>query len=240
MSREAPRRGGAIPMPACRTYIDGSYDTKTGGTWHLEDSAFKARQVLRMLDRHRDVRPRSVCDIGCGAGGILAVLDRKLEPSARLVGYDVSPQALSLCRQFETGRCRFVLGDAFADASYFDLALTLDVIEHVEDCFSFLRQCAAKAAWKMYHIPLDASASTILRGSHCWDSVGHLHLFTMETALKSVEYSGQRVIDWFLTPASLERPHSAATRLTNLPRRILPESLAARLFGGYSVMILAQ
>ena len=126
------------------------------------------------------------------------------------------------------------------DESVFDLALALDVVEHVEDCFTFLRQCAAKATWKIYHIPLDTSASMILRGANCWDSVGHLHLFTKETALRSVEHSGQQVVDWFLTPVSLERPRRAATHLTNLPRRILPPMLAARLFGGYSILVLAR
>lgn len=227
-------------MDACKIYLDGTYDLKTRRTWHLEDSPFKARQVLRMLDRHSDLQIGSVCDIGCGAGGVLAVVDQKFEGKTRLTGYEVSPQANSLSRRFESERCQFVHGDAFTDGSVFDLALVLDVVEHVEDCFAFLRQCASKATWKIYHIPLDTSVSMILRGANCWDSVGHLHLFTIETALKSVEHSGQEVMDWFLTPVSLERPHRAATHFTNLLRRILPKRLAARLFGGYSVMILAR
>ncbi len=222
-----------------RIYIDGSYDTNTGGSWHLEDAPFKARQIMRMLGRHPEVRIRSVCDIGCGCGGILSELDARLDLGARLVGYDVSPQAHHLSQRFRSQRCDFVLGDAFADSDFFDLALMIDVVEHVEDCFAFMRQCAQKAHWKLYHIPLDASASLVLRGAHCWDSVGHLHLFTMETAIKAVEHSGQRVVDSFLTPVSLERPHRPATRLTNIPRRLLPERLGARLLGGYSIMILA-
>jgi SAM-dependent methyltransferase len=222
------------------TYTDGTYHIATGGTWHVEDSPFKARQVLRMLGRHSDVKPDSICDIGCGAGGVLLELERKLDPAIRLVGYEVSPQAHSLSGPFPNLRCEFTLGDSFADSRSFDLALVLDVVEHVEDCFGFLRQCAAKATWKIYHVPLDASASTILRGANCWDSVGHLHLFTKETALRSIEHSGQRVIDWFLTPVALERPHRSATHWTNLPRRVIPEWLGARILGGYSIMILAR
>src|ERR1700676_3124896 len=90
----------------------------------------------------------------------------------------------------ENSRREYVLGDPFADARFFDLALSLDVVEHVEDCFGFVRQCGAKATWKIYHIPLDVSVSTLLRGINCWDSVGHLHLFTRETALKTVETLG--------------------------------------------------
>jgi|SRR5579872_1308863 len=227
-------------MSACKTYLDGTYDVKTGGTWHLEDAPFKARQVVRMLDRHPEIRLQSICDIGCGAGGVIEALEPKLDSSVRLVGFEVSPQAHNLSRHCENHRCTFVLGDPFREQAFFNLALVLDVVEHVEDCFAFLRQCATKATWKIYHIPLDTSASMILRGANCWDSVGHLHLFTIETALKAVEHSGQEVLDWFLTPVSLERPHRVATHFTNLPRRILPTTLAARLFGGYSVMILAR
>ena len=227
-------------MPVSKIYTDGSYAIATGGTWHAEDSVFKSRQVLRMLGRHPEISFGSICDIGCGAGGVLAEIDRSLDSAVRLTGYEVSPQAHSINRHHSASRCEFILGDPFADDRFFDLALALDVIEHVEDCFSFLRECAAKAAWKIYHIPLDASASTLLRGADCWDSVGHLHLFTRETALKTVEHSGQRVLDWFLTPVSLERPHRPATRLTNFPRRMLPEWLGSRIFGGYSIMILAR
>jgi SAM-dependent methyltransferase len=227
-------------MPVSKIYTDGSYARATGGSWHEEDSVFKSRQVLRMLERHPEIAAERICDIGCGTGGVLAELARSLDSAVRFTGYEVSPQAHSINGHRRAARCEFILGDPFREERFFDLALVLDVVEHVEDCFAFLRECAAKATWKIYHIPLDASSSTVLRGTHCWDSVGHLHLFTRETALKTVEHSGQRVHDWFLTPVSLERPHRPATRLTNLPRRMLPDWLGARIFGGYSIMILAR
>jgi SAM-dependent methyltransferase len=221
-------------------YTDGSYFTKTGHTWHLEDSSFKASQILRMLDRHPEIGPESICDIGCGAGRVLSILSQKILSSTRLVGYEVSPQAHSLSQQFNSDHCSFVLGDPFADGQTFDVALVLDVVEHVEDSFGFLRSCAAKGNWKLYHIPLDMSASTILRRVNCWDSVGHLHLFTVETALRSVEHSGQRVCDWFLTPVSIERPHRRGARFVNVARRLMPSGLASRLLGGYSILVLAK
>ena len=227
-------------MPICDTYIDGTYASKTRGTWHLEDAPYKADQVLRMLARHPDLAVSTICDIGCGAGGVLAELDRRSSGLSALVGYDLSPQAHALSEGFRSPTCSFRLQDSFVHPDTFDLALILDVVEHVEDCFGFLRQCAAKATWKLYHIPLDTSASMVLRGANCWDSVGHLHLFTMETALKSIEHTGQRIVDWFLTPTSLARPHRFATRLTNIPRRLLPTTIASRILGGYSIMILAR
>jgi hypothetical protein len=34
------------------SYMDGSYLSKTGNTWHLEDSWFKAKNIAAMLAQH--------------------------------------------------------------------------------------------------------------------------------------------------------------------------------------------
>src|ERR1700730_310641 len=144
-------------------YTDGSYLAKTGGTWHVEDSPFKARWIASMLARHVEVKPNTICEIGCGAGGILAELQKTFPDHITFTGYDISPQAHALSARFSNPRCQFILGDAFADHSQYDLVLVMDVIEHVDDYFSFLRQTREKADWKLYQIPLDAYVSGILR-----------------------------------------------------------------------------
>src|ERR1700693_1839375 len=136
-------------------YTDGSYLAKTSGTWHLQDSLFKAQRISSMLARHREIKPNTICEIGCGAGGILAELQKILPQHTYFTGYDISPQAHALSGQFSNPRCQFILGDAFADTSKYDLVLVMDVIEHVEDYFSFLRYTKDKGDWKLYHIPLE-------------------------------------------------------------------------------------
>ena len=225
------------------TYTDGSYLKKTGGTWHLEDSPFKAECVLKMLARHPGLPLSTVCEIGCGAGGVLADLQKHLPATAAFTGYEISPQAHALSAQFGNERCQFILGDAFADSRNYDLVLVMDVIEHVEDCFSFLRQARRKGRFQLYHIPLDVHASAVIRGENSWESVGHIHLFTIETALKSVECCGHRVIDWFLTDGAVRTPKHLRTRALNILRRPLGKlnaRLAARTLGGYSILILTQ
>src|ERR1039457_3594092 len=198
-------------------YTDGSYLAKTGGTWHMEDSPFKARWIIRMLARHPEFHPATICEIGCGAGGILSELQKLLTWHADFTGYEVSRQAHELSSRFANCRCRFVLGDGFSDPSIFDLVLVMDVVEHIEDCFSFMRQARQKGRLKLYHVPLDAHVSSVLRGISAWDSVGHIHLFTIETALKSLEYSGYRIHDWILSDGALGLPNRALrTRLANL------------------------
>jgi len=227
-----------------RIYTDGSYLAKTGGTWHLEDSPFKAQRIVSMLARHDEIRPNTVCEIGCGAGGILAELQKVLPDHIMFTGYDISPQAHALSAQFSNPRCQFILGDAFADTFNYDLVLVMDVIEHVEDYFSFLRRTKQKGEWKLYHIPLDAYASGILRGNNSWDTAGHLHLFTIETALSSLQHTGHRVVDWVFTNPAIATPRKTTReKVANLVRRPLAKispKFAARLMGGYSMLVLAE
>jgi SAM-dependent methyltransferase len=225
-------------------YSDGVYLEKTGGKWHLEDAPFKAHWVLKMLARHPEIEPKSVCDIGCGSGGVLAELLKVLPESVLFKGYDISPQALAIAQRFSSPRCVFILGNAFSDASVYDLVLVMDVVEHVEDCFKFLRESRKKGRMKLYHIPLDANASKILRGASDWDSVGHIHLFSIQTAIKTLEYTGHRIVDWLLTDSAFETQRPLfRTRLANLVRRplgMVSENFCARVLGGYSLLILAE
>jgi len=209
----------------------------------LEDAPFKAQWVLKLLARHPELQPASVCEIGCGAGGILAELSGAL-PKSSFRGYDVSPQAYAIAQQFSSARRQFVLGDAFSDPSVYDLVLVMDVIEHVENCFEFLRAARRKGHMKLYHVPLDANASRILRGLNEWDTVGHIHLFTIETAIKTLEYTGHRIVDWLLTDTALAgHGRLLQNHLANLCRRplsIFSKPLCARLFGGYSLLVLDE
>ena len=99
-------------------YTNGSYLEKTGGTWHLEDSPFKAAQVSTMLARHPEFQPATVCEIGCGAGGILAELQKVLPSHTIFTGYEISTDAHKISLQFENRRCHYVLGDAFGDLAF--------------------------------------------------------------------------------------------------------------------------
>jgi SAM-dependent methyltransferase len=225
-------------------YTNGSYFAKTGGTWHLEDSPSKARWIISMLARHVEVKPNTICEIGCGAGGILAELQKMLSDHITFTGYDISPQAHTLSAQFSNPRCQFILGDAFADPSKYDLVLVMDVIEHVEDYFSFLRHARQKGDWKLYHIPLDAYVTGIMRGNNSWDSAGHLHLFTIETALKALQHTSHRVVDWTFTDGAIVAPQQTTRgRIANLLRIPLSKfstKLTSRLLGGYSMLVLAE
>jgi SAM-dependent methyltransferase len=104
-------------------YTSGEYLARNP-TWHAEDSAWKASQVLGMLNRH-GLRPRTVCEIGCGAGAVLRELHDRMDHQPSFVGYEVSPQAFKLAVSRSSERLTFRLGDVLKDDDRFDLTLLM-------------------------------------------------------------------------------------------------------------------
>ena len=86
---------------------------------------------------------KDVCDIGCGAAIGLPMLGPR---ASRLVGLDLSRQALALARRGASGtRFEAVAGDAeslpFAAAT-FDVVIAFEIVEHLERPESFLGEVA--------------------------------------------------------------------------------------------------
>ncbi|MFB3778589.1 MAG: class I SAM-dependent methyltransferase [Bryobacteraceae bacterium] len=212
---------------------------------HAGDSPWKVRQILEMLQRH-GLRPMTVCDVGCGAGHILRLLQPHLPPEAALRGYDISPPAIQLSRQFENDRLRFSCQDYLSDDfGTSDLLLCIDVLEHVPDYLGFLAQLRTRATLKIFHIPLEMCARSAL----CSRSIlrnraetGHLHYFNLDTALVTLRDTGYKVIDSFYTP-SFRLSLNTAGRKERLLRtlfRVTSRDFEARVLGGYSLLALAE
>ncbi len=227
-------------------YESGAYLAHHPG-WNEEDSPWKARQILKMIERN-SLHPTTVCEVGCGSGEILNQLSMSLGNEVRFVGYDISPIALEICKPKSKANMVFCLGDLLAsDEEHFDLLLAIDVFEHVEDYLGFLKKLRLKATRTIFHIPLDLSVQSILRSHrilHARKNGGHLHYFTKETALATLQDTGYSIIDYFYTPGSLGLPHRGwKANLLRIPRRALfsvHEDFAARLLGGFSLLVLCE
>jgi SAM-dependent methyltransferase len=225
-------------------YLDGEYLAKNPG-WHVEESLWKAKQILRMLQRCH-VTPKTVCDVGCGAGEVLKQLQESLDGECLFWGYEISPQAFEMCRSRANQRLEFKLADICQEKDiYVDLLLVLDVIEHVENYFAFLRNLRSKAFYKIFHIPLDLCAQTVSRQNGILkrrNLYAHIHYFTKETALRTLEDTGYTVRDYFYTPRMIDLPIDRLQKILKFPRRIgfaLHPDLTVRLFGGFSLLVLA-
>ncbi len=225
-------------------YAEGGY-LDANPTWHAEDSAFKTGELVALLQR-RDLRPARVLDVGCGAGEVLRQLRPHLDADATLVGYDVSPQAIERARTLGGDGITFHRGDATTEAPHdFDLVLAFDVFEHVEDYFGFLRRVRTLGTHKVFHIPLELTASAALRGAplmRARQKVGHIHHFSRDTALATLEDCGYRILEATYTAGAFATARHLRTRLANVPRRglfrVAPD-LTVRLLGGFSLLVLA-
>jgi SAM-dependent methyltransferase len=227
-------------------YTGGDYLKQHPG-WHREHSEWKAAQIRALLARNA-VAPRTVVEVGCGAGGILAALQRDLDPQVELTGYEIAPEALKLAEALANERLRFVLGDfATSAAPVTDVALAIDVVEHVGDYLGFLAALRPRAKAHVFHLPLDLSVMSSAQPQRLdwnYESVGHLHYFTAETALRALRNAGYTVADWTLTCVELDLPPPAGQRqrlrmLRRLGRRIAP-TWTARLLGGFSLLVLCE
>ncbi len=227
-------------------YKDGTY-LKSNPTWHAEDSPWKARNIINLLNRNK-LKPSTICEIGCGSGEILRHLSMALGDKVMLHGYEISPQAFEICRTKETQNLKFYLKDLLeTKKTMFDVVMVIDILEHVENYFDFLRKIRTKGKYKIFHIPLDLSVQTVLRSSPILKSrasIGHIHYFTKETALATLKDTGYRVIDYFYTKDFLKLPNLGwKTNLLKLPRELLfsiNQDLAVRIFGRFSLLVLAR
>lgn len=243
MPADARAAQGPDGTPSEARYRDGTY-LGSNPSWHAEDSAWKARQVLGMLRRH-GVAPRTVAEVGCGAGEVVAELARHLT-SAEFVGYDVSHDAQAFWAARASDRVDFRLADFTGVDAHYDLLLCLDVFEHVEDYFGFLRAIHGRADRAVFHIPLDICILNIVMGGimGARQSVGHLHYFTVESALATLADCGYDILDWRYTTLLKDEPGLSAKGRALLRSRRLLNSVSPdwgqRILGGSSIIVLAR
>lgn len=228
-------------------YSDGTY-LEMVPSWHSEDSAWKARQIMRGIAQAK-IKPLNICDVGCGAGEIVWELADNMPQEVRFFGFEPSPQASSLQRPCSDGRIRFIQGDFFEQSSeHFDLVLAIDVFEHIPDYLGFLQALRQRADYAIFHIPMDLTVLNLLNLSaltHTRNTLGHLHFFDRESALAALKACGYAILDEFLTNWIEELPHRASTqpvlrRSLVTAKAIWGERKAVQLLGGHSLLVVTR
>lgn len=215
-------------------------------SWDIEDSGWKAEKVASCLSKAK-LKPSSICEVGCGAGGILAAL-RDFYPDTSLTGFDIAPDAQQFWRQHAQHEIDFLVGDFFElNRQHYETILMLDVLEHVADPFGFLARVKPFANHFVFHFPLDLSALSVLRESplmYVRKKVGHIHYFTKGLALALLDECGFEVLDWEYTGAAFNSPQAGIrTKLAKIPRYLAyaaNKDFGVRLLGGETLMVLAK
>jgi SAM-dependent methyltransferase len=228
-----------------KQYRDGIY-LAHNPDWDRQDCQWKANLVKNVIDEFK-IEPKTVCDVGCGAGDVLVHL-KKFYPNCEFTGYDISPQAELFWDKHRVEGIHFHCGDFLAlNKQYYDCILLLDVLEHLSNPFNFLDAIKEKAKYFIFHFPLDLSASTVLREKSLLNSrskVGHIHYFTKGLALTILSDAGYHIMHYRYTNAYLKVPgRSYKTRIAALPRRLIDlvdKDFGVRLLGGETLIVLAE
>jgi len=155
--------------------------------WHLARLDW-AETVIR---RHfPEPACLNVLDYGCGTGGFLYELDRRLCFRSTL-GVDISPKAVALAKRYgdHYGQIKDHGTDVVRGR---DLVLLMDVIEHVEDDLPFLRGIA-EGMQEGAHVLITVPAMPILYSE--WDkTLGHYRRYTIKGLKDLAADAGLKVV----------------------------------------------
>jgi 2-polyprenyl-3-methyl-5-hydroxy-6-metoxy-1,4-benzoquinol methylase len=227
-------------------YSDGTY-SNNNPNWHSEDSEWKSKEIFTMIEKN-SLLPNSIVEVGCGFGGILANIQSKLSNINSYVGYDVSGHAIENAKlKQENHKIKFINKDILKEDVFFDLLLCIDVVEHIENPYEFLRELKDKSNFKIFHFPLDMNALAVARSGRMLEvknTVGHINYYTKDLALEILKDCGYEVIDSFYTTGSIKSKNKSTKNAIIKPIRrlgyFLNKDLFVRLLGGFSLLVLAK
>lgn len=213
---------------------------------HEEGAEFKVTNALKLIHKH-GLKPTSIVDCGCGSGRNSYLFSQKT--GAKTVGIDVSGDAIDHAKMvYQNENLSFEKLQISNFPERASLGIMFDVFEHVEDYFGFLRQARDKADYWVFNIPLDMNVLTVIRSAHmnAREQVGHIHYFSEETAIATLQDCGYQVVDYALESAVLQALRTKPSFkgfLAAIPRMVLfrvSPSFAVRLLGGACLVALCK
>ena len=228
-------------------YINGEY-FQNNPSWDAADAKWKVDIIYNLLQKN-NIAETAVIEVGCGAGANLVELANKDNNFKRLTGYDISPQAIELAKINSSEKITYYNEDLTANENITTgLMLVIDVVEHVDDFYGFLRKLKNKSTYFVFHIPLDLSCRTIMKPHVLLQqrqSVGHIHYYTKEMLLWALKDTGYEIVDWVYTKpiVDIDPADSFKRRIKKGLRNFsfaVNKDWSVKKWGGYSMMILAK
>lgn len=229
-------------------YTSGEYFKKKP-TWDDEDTEWKAGIIAKLIKLNHVIINDAI-EVGCGAGGVLRHLSLLFPSAKSWKGYDISADAIALANKKSTDKISFYNEDFVNsdNTKQVDLLLCIDVLEHVDDYYGFLQKLHSRSIYYIFHIPLDLSCRSLLKPHIMLEqrnSVGHLHYFSKEIIEWALKDTGFTVIDWVYTKPEIDLNPSKSikSKSKKLLRNFsfsINKDISAKLWGGYSMMILVK
>ena len=212
-TRRCTRLGGTLSdhgadVEGLRDFYEASYaeESELFARWRALGGAGKARHVASLC-RRAGLEPRTVADIGCGEGALLAELSRR-GIGAELDGFELSPTAVGLARRRALPRVRRIeVYDGrhvpAGDGDY-DLAVLSHVVEHVADPLPLLREAGRVAAHVLVEVPLEANRSAARPAKRAEAArIGHLHAFDRAAVQGLCREAGLEIVSELADPLPL-------------------------------------
>lgn len=184
-------------------YVSGKYIAKNP-TLHEEDSAWKIEKILPLLyfllDKCLRKKQISLLDVGGGAGLILNAVTSYIQKNKRCAdeySLDLSLEMLKIQQRHNSGS--HILNEDIRKTSFryksIDLALMIDVLEHVPQPELALIELRRIANYVILKVPLEGNlASRALdlfdNGKHRQEmiqKVGHVNLYSLTRLLTLIE-----------------------------------------------------
>jgi SAM-dependent methyltransferase len=194
--------------------LSGFYDSAyaRGGekhaAWRELGARGKADHVLALVADAGLAPVRSVAEIGCGDGALLAELSSR-GFGRELHGFDISAAALELARDRAVPRVAALVrfdGTSLpvADGA-FDLGVLSHVLEHVEEPLPLLHEAARACRALIVEVPLERNASGARPSKRAASSeIGHLAALDRDAVRRLVADAGLRVAAEMLDPLPRE------------------------------------
>jgi SAM-dependent methyltransferase len=173
------------------------------GRWRAIGARSKAGHVRTLLDRAGE-RPKTMVEIGCGDGSLLAELARMADA---VDGFELSANAAGYARERNVAR-RVEAFDGehvpAADGAY-DVAVLSHVLEHVPDPLPLLKEAARIAPAVIVEVPLEDNRSARRPAARrLSEGAGHLHAFNRADVHRLVREAGMTVREEISDPLSYE------------------------------------
>jgi SAM-dependent methyltransferase len=159
------------------------------GRWRAIGARSKAVHVEALCRRAR-LSPKTIVEIGCGDGAVLAQLSR---PDRTIDGFELSENAANHARRRNVARKVETFDGEHVPATTdeYDLAVLSHVLEHVPDPLPLLKEAARVAQHVLVEVPLEDNRSARRPAKkRLSEEAGHLHAFSRADVLRLVRDAG--------------------------------------------------
>ncbi len=175
--------------------MTADYEDLWSGCWgEMQDIGPVHRHMRRLIvDIARQIRPRSVLDVGCGNGANLRAIQAAVDVQ-EVAGIDLADAAVETARKRVQGEFRVM--DIEQEAPLprqFDLVLSNQVIEHLHDDDAFLQKLRAMCNGYC----LIGTMQGRMRKSEV--HIGHLRNYTapgLQAKMRRAGFTIERTVAW--------------------------------------------